>query len=112
VFRRIELISTFSVVDNSRETFKSGLMGLSLTGVAEAWVDKLRGPDRSLPANARFYFTEKGWAEVGRSVIQACGQTGQDYRVIRIKEKEVNVVWRDMHTGYEVAAQPKKPRRT
>ena len=110
MFRRIELINAYSRRDGTIETFKQGLLGISLTPVALAWIDKLRGAERSIPANARFYFTEKGWAEVGRAVVTACGQSGQDYRIIRIKENEVHVVWRDAHTGFEVAAQPKKER--
>lgn len=110
MFRRIELITTFPRKDGSQDTFKSGLMGLSPEPVVDAWIDKLRGADRSLPSNTRFYFTEKGWREVGRAVVRACGAAGQPYRVISLKENAVNVVWRDDHTGYEVAVQLRKPR--
>lgn len=111
MFRRIELISTFEHRGGGRDAYESGLMGPSLDPVADAWVEKLRGPGgRTLPANTRFYFTEKGWREIGRRVVAACGQSGQEYRIIRVKENEVNVVWRDNHTDYEVAAQPKKRR--
>jgi hypothetical protein len=87
---------------------KHGLCGLSHEKVIDAWIDKLRGPERSIPHNARFYFTELGWKEVGRKVIESCQQVGQAYRVIRVKEKSVNVVWYDKHGGLEVAIQPKK----
>lgn len=107
MFRRIELIKSYPQKDGTVENYKSGLMALSPTSVVDAWIEKLRGPDRHLPRNTKFYFTESGWREVGRAVVKACGQIGQDYRVIRVKENEVHVVWRDDHTGYEVAAQAK-----
>ena len=110
MFRRIELIHEHRAKDGTIETHKGGLMGLSSEPVVDAWIEKLRGPRTGVPWNARFYFTEKGWREVGRAVVRACGASGQAYRVIRIKENEVDVVWRDSHTGYEVAAQPKKAR--
>lgn len=108
MFRRIELINAFTLDDGTVETFKHGLLGVSNEPVVDAWIDKLRGPARSLPANARFWFTEKGWAAVGRAVVHACQASGQAYRVIRVKENEVEVTWRDKYTGYEVAAQPRK----
>jgi hypothetical protein len=112
VFRRIEFINEDRRPGNGElRSFKSGLMGASSEAVLDAWFDRLRGPDRTLPWNARFYFTERGWREVGREVVRACGRSGQPYRVIRVKEDEVDVVWRDHHTGYEVAAQPRRRRR-
>jgi hypothetical protein len=41
-------------------------------------------------------------------VVEACGHSGQRYRVIAVKEDSVNVVWRDKVTDLEVAAQPRK----
>jgi hypothetical protein len=74
----------------------------------DAWFGKLRGPDRPIPKNAKFYFTEHGWREIGRHVVAACKYEEQAYRVIRVKERDVNVVWRDRHYDTEVAAQPRK----
>lgn len=78
--------------------------------IIETWIDKLRGPDRPIPRNAKFYFTERGWREIGRKVVAACKSEGQAYLVIRVKERDVNVVWRDRHYDTEVAAQPRKKR--
>jgi hypothetical protein len=78
--------------------------------IADAWIFKLRGSSRSLPYNARFYFTEKGWREIGRNVIAACQRTRQRYRIIAIKEADAQVCWRDRHDDYEVAIQPKRKR--
>jgi hypothetical protein len=83
-------------------------MGPAYDPVVDTWIGALRGPNRHLPSNVRFFFAEKGWREVGRAVVEACGHSGQDYRVIAIKETDAGVVWRDRHTGYEVAVQPKK----
>ena len=118
MLRRIEIIhpaEEITLPDGSLESFpavKQGLMGVAHSEVINAWFDKLRGPGkrRDIPRNARFYFTELGWDEVGRKVVEACQQVGQEYRVIKVKEEAVNVVWRDRHYGLEVAAQPKKHR--
>jgi len=121
MLRRIELIHPQEVItmaDGTKEAFpaaKLGLLGSSTEKVVDAWIEKLRGPNKrqgGIPRNARFYFTELGWREVGRYVVEACQQTGQEYRVIKVKEGTVNVVWRDRHYGLEVAAQPKKSLRT
>jgi hypothetical protein len=115
VFRRIELIHPGSIdVDGeSYPGFKQGLTPVSSLEVADAWIDDLLGPSRSsLPPNSRFYFTEKGWREVGRKVVAAAKRTGQDYRVVAIKETDAQVVWRDKVRGYEVAVQPPSKRRS
>ena len=108
MFRRIEMINSYPQPGGSVDWFKQGLLGFSEDAAVEAWIHKLRGPDRQIPRNAFFWFTEKGWREVGRAVVRACIASGQGYRVIRIKENEVEVVWRDKFTGFEVAAQPKR----
>lgn len=98
MFRRIELI---------HDSYKSGLCGcLCSDSIIDSWIYKLRGPKRrSLPQNCKFYFTEKGWKEVGRNVITVCQKEKQKYKIICVKEKSVNIVWKDT---FEVAAQPKK----
>ncbi|HEY5671970.1 MAG TPA: hypothetical protein VIS10_18405 [Anaerolineales bacterium] len=119
MLRRIELIhpaEKTTLPDDSIGFFpaiKLGLMGSINPKIVEAWSDKLRGPGKrqsGIRRNARFYFTELGWKEVGRKVVEACQQVGQEYRVIKVKEGTVNVVWRDRHYGLEVAAQPRKRR--
>ncbi len=80
--------------------------------VLDAWIDDLRGPTRSsLPSNCRFYFTERGWRDVGRKVVSAVQRTGHGYRIIAIKETDAQVVWRDKVRDYEVAIQPPNKRR-
>jgi hypothetical protein len=113
VFRRIELIHQ-SGTDPDGEVYpaqKQGLIPISTDEVVDAWIDDLRGPTRSsLPRNSRFYFTEKGWREVGRNVVAAAVRSGQEYRVVSIKETYAQVVWRDKVRGYEVAVQPPSKR--
>ena len=113
MFRRIELINHYRDRETSEYVYyKHGLLGISLSPVVDAWIESLRGPGkRSLPANCRFWFTERGWREVGREVVAACGRSGQQYRVLRIKENEVDVIWRDRLSGLEVAAQPRQVKR-
>jgi hypothetical protein len=114
VYRRIEFIIPGGV-DDAGEAYppsKEGLMSVVSGEVPEAWLDDLRGPSRSsLPANCRFYFTERGWRDVGRNVIAAARRTGQEYRVVSIKETDAQVVWRDKVRDYEVAVQPPSGRR-
>lgn len=115
MFRRVELVNP-GVVDGAGESYppsKAGLMSVVNEEIVDAWIDDLRGPVRSsLPSNCRFYFTEKGWREVGRKVVAAAQRTGQEYRVVAIKETDAQVVWRDKVRGFEVAVQPPSMRRS
>lgn len=123
MFRRIELIDGYDAdvyqnliqaMQQNGETIdkettryrKSGIMGFGNDVVAEAWVD-MPSPKRSPHPNCRFYFTEEGWRKYGRPTIIACQQTGQEYRVLRIKEKTVDIVYRD---EYQAAVRPRKKR--
>jgi len=109
MYRRIELINDpITTVGADGEVVhwpavKAGLMGPGLLEVMEAWADKLAAPQHSIPSNARFYFTEKGWDEIGRQVVAAAQRSGQRYRVLAIKEKNLNVIFRD---EFQVAGQP------
>jgi hypothetical protein len=105
MFRRIEFIYEPVDLSVSRldKAYKTGIMGYQTDEIADAWIYALRGPDSSIPWNARFYFTEKGWRKVGHNVAAACRHSGQEYRVIKIKENAIDVVYRN---EYEVAGQP------
>ena len=86
--------------------WKQGLMGLTRhEAVARAWI-QIPAP-RRLTKNTRFYFTEEGWRRYGRKTVAACLTVGQRYRVIRIKEKSVDIVYRD---DVQVAVRPQKSR--
>lgn len=115
MYRRIEFIIQGRAEDPEHHPpFKVGLMlGSWSDEVVDAWIEDLRGPTRaSLPANGRFYFTEKGWRLVGRRVVAAAQRTASEYRIIAIKETDAQVVWRDQVRGYEVAVQPPSRRRS
>ena len=109
MFRRIELIFEQGEIiwDDKplKHSWKQGICGVTREEVADAWFDRLAGPNRTLPNNSRFYFTEQGWKEVGRPIVNACQACGQKYRVIKIKERSVDVEWKH---ELEVAAQPKR----
>ena len=128
MYRRIELIDEMSAedyrvfieslrqsasdpdVDLKREYprfWKTGLMGYGNPAVWDAWLD-MNSPRRPVNRNARFYFTEEGWRRYGRKTIEVCQQVGQRYRVLRVKENEVDVIYRD---EYQVAVRPKKKSR-
>jgi hypothetical protein len=128
MFRRIELLyaieadayerlleavqrqSGASAAEVRRETprfWKSGLMGSRGDVVIEAWIS-MPSPRRAIRRNCRFYFTEEGWRRYGRATVAACQQTGQAYRVLAIKEKSVDVLYRD---EVQAAVRPKRKRR-
>jgi hypothetical protein len=125
MYRRIELIDEMNAedyrrfieslrqsvsdpdVDLKREYprfWKTGLMGFGNPTVWDAWVD-MNSPRRPVNRNARFYFTEEGWRRYGRKTIEVCQQVGQRYRVLRVKESAVDVIYRD---EFQVAVRPKK----
>ena len=127
MYRRIELIDEMSaeahrnLIEAVRQKYdeseyeikkeyprfwKSGIMGFGDMRVWDAWVD-MRSPRRSINRNVRFYFTEEGWRRYGRKTIEVCQQVGQRYRVIRIKENSVDVVYKD---EVQVAVRPKRKR--
>lgn len=95
------------------EWTKSGLCFNSCAfEVFKAWVDRLEDAitngHKGIPnKNGRFYFTEEGWDKVGRFVIDACIQTKTQYRVLKVKEKEMDVLYRN---AYEVMLRPRKKR--
>ena len=119
MFRRIELISEMGVQEHRSGAaidpqdrdllrfWKSGLMGYGNESVMGAWA-KLNNPRRDILKNCRFYFTEAGGRRYGPPAVAACQQTGQRYRLLSIKEKTVEVIYRD---ELQVAVRPKKKRK-
>jgi hypothetical protein len=124
MFRRIELIGQMSAteyhdmmramqqsgepIDQELKRFwKSGLMGYGNETVDKAWV-KLNNPRRDIFKNCRFFFTEAGWRRYGRPTVAVCQQAGQLYRVLSIKERSVEIVYRD---EFQVAVRPNKKNR-
>lgn len=108
MYRRLEILHpeinyTFHGRVQKVHAEKLGIMGAADT----SWAEVLRGPNKPIPSNTRFFFTEKGWEEVGRHTVAGCKQQGQHVKVIAVKESSVNVVWGD---EYEVAVQPKRSR--
>jgi hypothetical protein len=107
MYRRLEVIHPKIQYFYHGEWHTDPASKMGIMGAADfSWADGLRGPNRTIPQNTRFFFTEKGWKEIGRHVVAACKRKGQEVRVISVKESSVNVVWGD---DLEVAAQPKKP---
>jgi hypothetical protein len=121
MFRRIELIGGMTsddhrdivkVVTESGDFDKSdlmrylktGLMGSDSDALWNAWV-KMPNPRRWIGRGCRFYFTEAGWRLYGRPTIRVCQRIGRSYRVIAVKEKSVEVIYRD---EVQVAVRPRK----
>jgi hypothetical protein len=84
--------------------WKTGIIGAYPEPVIDAWCE-MNTPRRALNKNCRFYFTESGWKRFGRPTITACQQMGTRYRVIAVKEKSVDVFYRD---EIQVAVRAKK----
>jgi hypothetical protein len=125
VFRRIELIDEMgadshrNLIEAMRQRFggshselikenprflKAGLAGFGDPAVWDAWVE-MNSPRRGINKNVRFYFTEDGWRRYGRKTVEVCQQVGQRYRVLRVKENAVDVVYRD---EFQVAVRPRR----
>ena len=83
-------------------------MACSPSEVIQAW-NALNAPRRALYKNCRFYFTEEGWRRYGRPTVAACQKAGQEYRVIRLKERSVDVMYRD---ECQVAVRPRKDQKS
>jgi len=87
---------------------KVGLLGTAGSPAVDTWIG-MPSPRRvAIPHSCRFYFTEAGWRRYGRPALTACQQHGYDYRVIAVKEKSVDVIYRD---EVQVAARPRKRKR-
>lgn len=108
MYRRLEIIHPempYQDEDGQPQKFPAEKGGIMFANDS-SWTKKLRGPrNKSIPQNTRFFFTEKGWQAIGRHTVARCKESGQEVRVIAVKEDSVNVVWGD---EFEVAAQPKK----
>ncbi len=110
MFRRIEMIKRIIDEPENPEVpapivyFKGGIMASGNGEVMAAWED-MNVPRRRINKNCRFYLTEEGWKRFGRPIIDACQRTGHQYRVIKIKERSVDVVYRD---EIQVAVRPRK----
>lgn len=110
MFYRIQFINLPAKFENKDDNKYCihGIMGFCHEKVADSWINDLSGPNKRIPPNARFYFTENGWDKIGRKVIKACNEVGQRYRIISVKENSVDIVFRDKVNDYEVAVQPKR----
>lgn len=123
MFRRIEFIKQLSangdkapvqtmvekgaVLDSAVVRYwKTGIMSPNPEVVIDAW-SRMNLPRRALYKNCRFYFTEMGWKRFGRPTITACQQTHTPYRVLTIKEKSVDIFYRD---EIQVAVRAKRKR--
>ena len=100
MYRRIELITKFG-----KCTYKTGICGIMLFDeIIDAWIDDLPAPKKRLRKNCRFYFTELGWNIIGRNIIAACMKARQEYRVLCVKERSVEVFYKD---DLQVAVRPR-----
>jgi hypothetical protein len=109
MYRRIEMISHYDVDLPDRKIWhhKAGICYIFVKpGVAESWED-MPIPRKRIPKNGRYYFTEKGWDTYGRKIIKACLRSGQEYRVLKIKENAGEPLYKD---DIQVVVRPLKKR--
>lgn len=109
MYRRIELISHLPSIDEKERIwhFKGGICFIVCNlDVALSWID-MPAPRKEIRKNCRYYFTEKGWDLYGRKIIKACMRTGQDYRVLKVKENAVEPLYKD---DIQVVVRPLKKR--
>lgn len=108
MFRRIELIleGKYSrlYTPGYMQDIKHGLMGCAPEEVIDAWINIPKSP-KHLHKNCRFYFTELGWDKFGSPTVSACKKVNQRFRILTIKEKSVDIFYRD---EYQVAVRPRK----
>lgn len=95
MFRRIEILKSDGIW---------GLMGITPDEVVECWWT-MKGPQKKIRKNVRFYFTEKGWDLYGRKTVKALMRTKTPYRVIAREEHSVSIQYRD---AIQVTIFPKK----
>lgn len=103
MFRRIELIDTghYLSVPYDGPSVKVGagtLLGAYFTEM------NFKAP-KNLHKNVRFYFTELGWDMYGRKLLCLAVQDHFETKVKAIKEKSVDVFYRDT---WQVAVRPRK----
>jgi hypothetical protein len=87
--------------------WKHGLTGQTRKPIIYLAWGHMPGPRRRLNRNCRFYFTELGWNKYGRPTVSLCKRHHQRFRIITVKERSVEVLYRD---EFQVAVRPRKPR--
>ncbi len=107
MYRRIQLIKQYRKEDCTISNLLASISGRSTCEGAAAWAElntSRRQTDKTIKS-CRFYLTEEGWAKFGREVVAACRKSGQQYRVLAVREREVEVLYWD---GWQVMVRPRK----
>ncbi len=94
MYRRIQLINHFQGEKGSLSNRINGMMGTTTAQVMSSWA-WMNAARKGVGKNFRFYFTEKGWEDFGRQVVAACRGSGQQYRVMAVRERDVDVLYQD-----------------
>lgn len=104
MFRRIEVISALDYHPAGHN--EPSVVGVGAGTVLGAFFTEvnLKAP-RNLHKNVRFYFTEFGWDMYGRKLLRLAMQSGFETKVKSVKEKSVDVFYRDI---WQVAVRPRK----
>lgn len=103
MFRRIEVVDCIVLLESRRKTAIEKIWRKRGLNFAAGYLMSelgLKAPDLQRPRGAkaiRFFFTEAGWKKVGRAVLHDLlrQKLYDTVRVIAIKEKSVDVIYRD-----------------
>ncbi len=104
MYRRIQLIGQWRKEDCTVSDLIMSMAGRSTCEGNTAWAE-LNVRLKKVGRNCRFYFTEQGWARFGSEIVTACRQTGRQYRVLAVREREVDLVYQD---DWQVIIKPRK----
>ena len=94
MYRRIQIINHFQADEKALSRRLNGMMGTTTAQVMSSWA-WMNVARKGFGKNLRFYFTEKGWKDFGSQVVAACRGSGQQYRVMAVREWDVDVVYKD-----------------
>ncbi len=106
MYRRIQLIGQWRKEDCTLSNLLLSVLGRATCEGNTAWAE-LNLAHKIGTKNCRFYFTEKGWSHFGSEIVAACRQTGRQYRVLAVREREVDILYAD---DWQVMIKPRKNR--
>lgn len=108
MFRRIEFLPPYPKGSDAWYfSLEAGIKSLKFGALIVSEKLGRLGPAPRVRRNARFFFTERGWMNVGRFLLQEVLREGYRVRVIAVKERERDCIYQD---ALQVALRPKKTR--
>jgi len=121
MYRRIKVYEQYQQLPGSRNQSPVSFIGgvgmcwcdvgeiLRKRGLKEhpAWGMKAPGKKVFIPTKSRFFFTEQGWKLYGKYILGDIQTCGIKARVLSVKHRSVDVVYKDR---WQVAVVKRKPK--